>query len=655
MSKLAEPPCDSALLHRVNPSGPANEIYAKLALPKALNEFRFSSPGTLKERQLLDFAAKIGFPLGALIAWSSESSINGMSNYQYWGQVSDRPLEIRVVDIMPTKSFDDELVCYLRTVRLAQKPNYEALSYAWGDSADRRQIKLNDKSFAVTANLCSALLYLRSCSEVRSVWIDALSINQSDVIERNFMVSQMHRIYNLAQKTIAWLGEATEKSNEAIGFFNQRSKDGAPFCPMLDPNVLHGRVMNNEPIPENEIKIWEALADFFGRAWWTRAWVVQEVGCAHRWEIQCGTTTLDGDQLPTMMFDIMTAREQTFALPLHISFLIDNFFGISATQFLEPAGLGWILALNRQRDAKDDRDKVYAFANMICPPISELYPNYEESVEELYYRTALQLIKYGKDLRLLALCEIQSQETLDRLTEFDGFPRKNIPGLPSWVPNWANQRFAPPLLGGYETMRRRDTSRHFNASGDMKPVVKIHGNSLAESRGNISVRGVMIDTVADVGRDCYGEGLDSFFRSVGEFFGKGIMSTPEDGNIDDILFRTLTLDGDKNDRLPFLEILKGPEKLLRTIHDATVGRQLFMTENGMFGLGPRGLQKHDKVVIVLGCHVPLIFRTAWYFTNLKGYVKCDAHEVVRTCCDLGCAKSTLVLEPKYNVVGEACE
>jgi hypothetical protein len=66
-------------------------------------------------------------------------------------------------------------------------------------------------------------------------------------------------------------------------------------------------------------------------------------------------------------------------------------------------------------------------------------------------------------------------------------------------------------------MRRSDTSRHVNASGDMKPVVMIYGNSLAESRGNISVRGVMIDSVADVGRDCYGEGLHIFFPSVGNF------------------------------------------------------------------------------------------------------------------------------------------
>jgi hypothetical protein len=133
------------------------------------------------------------------------------------------------------------------------------------------------------------------------------------------------------------------------------------------------------------------------------------------------------------------------------------------------------------------------------------------------------------------------------------------------------------------------------------------------------------------------------------------MSTPEDGNIDDILFRTVTVDGDENERLPFLEIPKGTENLLRTIHDVTVGRQLFLTENGMIGLGPRGLQKHDKVVIVLGCHVPLILRTAWYFTDLKSYVKCDAHEVVETCCGLGCANFTMVLEPKYNLIGEACE
>ncbi len=157
MSKLAGFPCDSVPLQRDGPSESANEIYTKLPLLKTLNEFRFSSPGITKEQQLLDIAIRTGFQPGALTAWSSESSNNGISNYQYWGQVSDRPLEIRVVDIMPAKSFDEELVCYLRTVSLAQKPNYEALSYTWGDSADQRQINLNDKPFAVTENLWTAL------------------------------------------------------------------------------------------------------------------------------------------------------------------------------------------------------------------------------------------------------------------------------------------------------------------------------------------------------------------------------------------------------------------------------------------------------------------------------------------------------------------
>lgn len=659
MSKLAEFSSDPIPLQSVGPSGPANATYIKLALPEILHEFKVSNPGITNEKQLLDFVTESGFQPGAVTSRSflnEKSPISGNSGFQYWVQVSDRPLEIRVVDIMPATSFDDELVCYLRTVSLAKQPAYEALSYTWGDPSDCRYIKLNEQSFAVTASLRTALLYLRSCSDVRSIWIDALSINQSDVIERNFMVSQMHIIYSLAQKTIAWLGEATEKSDEAIRFFTQRLADGAPFCPMLDLNVLHSRASNKESIPKAEIKIWEALAEFFGRAWWTRAWVVQEVACANQWEIQCGTTKLDGVQLSRVMVDIMKARGEAVTLPLNINILIENFFGISAMQILEPAELGSILAANRQRDARDDRDKVYAFTNMVCPPIPELYPNYEESVEELYYRTALQFIRYGKDLGFLALCESQSQETLDRLTRLDRRPRKNIPGLPSWVPNWANQRFSEPLLGGYETRLRLDTRRHFKASGDMKPVVKLYGNSLAESHGNISVRGVTIDTVSDVGRDCYGEGVGHFLSSFGILAGKKVIGTPDD-NFDEILFRTVTLDQYENDTRLFLEIPKASGKLLRSIHDSTVGRQLFLTEDRRIGLGPRGLQKHDKVVIVLGCHVPLIFRTTWYYTNSKSkiYVNCDAHEGVETCCALGCANSAKVLEPKYSVVGEACK
>lgn len=82
---------------------------------------------------------------------------------------------------------------------------------------------------------------------------------------------------------------------------------------------------------------------------------------------------------------------------------------------------------------------------MIVPAITELGPNYEESTAEVYYQTAIQLIVRGKDLKVLIIWENQDQEDTDSLTNIDGIPRRFVPDLPTWVPNWAQERTSEEL------------------------------------------------------------------------------------------------------------------------------------------------------------------------------------------------------------------
>ena len=85
---------------------------------------------------------------------------------------------------------------------------------------------------------------------------------------------------------------------------------------------------------------------------------------------------------------------------------------------------------------------------MIAPTITELAPNYEESTAEVYYQTAVQLIVKGNDLKVLSICENQDKEDTDSLTNIDGIPRRFVPDLPTWVPNWAHDRTSEELWGG---------------------------------------------------------------------------------------------------------------------------------------------------------------------------------------------------------------
>lgn len=96
--------------------------------------------------------------------------------------------------------------CRLRTTSFESNSDlcYEALSYMWGDTTPSATILLDDKPdgkpFEVRRNLWWASIALRYPVEDRVRWIDAISINQSDVPERNHQVQQMAEVYGRADR-----------------------------------------------------------------------------------------------------------------------------------------------------------------------------------------------------------------------------------------------------------------------------------------------------------------------------------------------------------------------------------------------------------------------------------------------------------------------
>jgi hypothetical protein len=111
---------------------------------------------------------------------------------------------------------------------------YEALSYTWGDHRHREEISLVtletgeriEYVLAVTSSLHSALKSLRpQTGPARTLWIDAICINQADLDERSSQVARMREIYHKANMVIVWLGdgnEATQKSLMTIRAISHR-------------------------------------------------------------------------------------------------------------------------------------------------------------------------------------------------------------------------------------------------------------------------------------------------------------------------------------------------------------------------------------------------------------------------------------------------
>ena len=117
-----------------------------------------------------------------------------------------RRSELRLLTLHPG-TWDSEIICNIKHASLDSNPDYEALSYTWGSLTDLRCIFVDGYEVKVSANLEIALRYLRSPDETRTLWIDALCINQEDTAERNAQVPRMYTIYSKARTVLAWLGE----------------------------------------------------------------------------------------------------------------------------------------------------------------------------------------------------------------------------------------------------------------------------------------------------------------------------------------------------------------------------------------------------------------------------------------------------------------
>lgn len=123
--------------------------------------------------------------------------------------------EIRLVVLQPAK-WNSPIKCHLIIDCLDEDPDYQALSYFWGDPKALRPISLQGRIVQISRNLESSLRHLRYEDRERTLWIDALSINQGDLIEKTQQVRQMHLIYARTRHLIVWVGERSEDSDTAM-------------------------------------------------------------------------------------------------------------------------------------------------------------------------------------------------------------------------------------------------------------------------------------------------------------------------------------------------------------------------------------------------------------------------------------------------------
>lgn len=177
--------------------------------------------------------------------------------------------EIRLLHLSPSPSDDNQaLHGALRLSRLSHRPVFTALSYTWadpatGDRSRRETIFLGSDwtPLPITANCAAALRRLRSQTNVRTVWVDAICIDQDNTGERSHQVGLMRDIYSRARRVVIFLGDDG----------GPETADGQLMARMGDDCFYKG---NTARIEWELTRDYVALRALFERSYWRRSWYV---------------------------------------------------------------------------------------------------------------------------------------------------------------------------------------------------------------------------------------------------------------------------------------------------------------------------------------------------------------------------------------------
>lgn len=372
-------------------------------------------------------------------------------NAQFYQPLSS-PDSIRVLTVFECDNEDDDIECHLAEIPLSEVNDegqgYTALSYAWGNLKFTHEIWLGDQRFLIGANLDAAIRHLRRRDRPVRLWIDAVCINQGDVIEKNHQVQQMRKIFSAASETVIWLGEGGGNTSVAAWNFLERHSSWA----------LNDRQERDYTLPA---KLEEDLLSFRGefrdieidvlsRPWFKRLWVFQEAVLSRALSVQCGYRRIAWDDFSKTVLqserhhdrygfstwddgkkgivrDISRARCQYLQKHgLHESHPSCQLSVAPST----PCMLNILRLLHRGRylETSDARDKIFGFMG-VAEGIDSNDPrfriDYRLDTRSLYTQFARNMIEATDSLDILSYVSFS----------VPGRPTENIE-TPSWAPCW---------------------------------------------------------------------------------------------------------------------------------------------------------------------------------------------------------------------------
>lgn len=383
-------------------------------------------------------------------------------NYNY--QPLSSPDSARILVLLPTQKVVDDLRCHLDEVRLSdvkdKSEGFTALSYAWGASEASHVIWFGTHILRIRPNLDNALRNLRRPDRSIRLWVDAVCINQNDLLERNHQVQQMRDIFSAASETIIYLGpqDGGVRGHLAWDFLERHSSSWAldkdrninrSTAARLDKHLVHFR---------GDLK--DVELEVLSRPWFRRLWVFQEAVVSRSLSIQCGNRRISWDDFcEILLLSPRLHNQYGFSFEDENKLDIVRDINISRREYLRYHGLerflpSWqlpatfgpsqgvldiltMLSRARYLEASDERDKIYGLVGIstgIDINDQKFAVDYRLSYRELYIRFARNCIEARGSYDIFSYIDTATESLMQ-------FPPQRGPLLPSWVPNWHYQKY----------------------------------------------------------------------------------------------------------------------------------------------------------------------------------------------------------------------
>lgn len=442
-----------------------------------------------------------------------------------------RPLpnkhSIRILHILPGAE-SLPICCDIETVTLDDNPQYDALSYVWGQPIYNEAIIIanSDEQDAVyhlgiTTSLHEALTHLRNTGRGIPLWVDAICINQEDLGERGSQVEIMSRIYGEAEFVPIWLGLADEVSEVAFDWisscydgFRQNKLPGISPLASAVQRLEQGRQPELPAEVSCESCLRSFAATFSGmehelsgvsledssalstRQWWRRTWVIQELIFARNAVFMCGSRFITWQMLE-ILSEIFNDDERT-KLPAQFTEGLDRVQrAFRHIELYRITRAGIRLRGRRRLDlgdilqtfvatcrplVTDPRDNFWALRSLCHSYVSRMIPDYRKGLVEIYTGATEILLEEKKNLHWL--CHVMLVNSTDKLI-LEILSRESH--VPSWIVDIGSCLPQPSY---------RHRQNCFSAGGD-GPCDWRFGKCCSQAR--LFVRGIHCEIVQLVG------------------------------------------------------------------------------------------------------------------------------------------------------------